>query len=186
MREVAKNLGVSIDAVTYFMRKYELKRRSFTEISQILFSKKPISFRLKKNLNQSDEILKVLGVTLYWGEGYKSKKAKGVDFANSDPNMIKVFVNFLRKICDIDESRLRVYLYCYANQNPRKLLDFWSKVTKISPTKFTKPYVRRDFRKEKIDKMKNGLIHVRYCDKKLLIQILNWIEEYKNKYAPIV
>lgn len=34
--------------------------------------------------------------------------------------------------------------------------------------------------------MKYGLVHIRYSDKKLLLEIENMIESYMSKYAPIV
>lgn len=97
--------------------------------------------------------------------------------------MVRVFLSFLRKICSIDESRLRVYLYCYSNQKLLNLIKYWSKVTKIPTSKFTKPYIRKDFQLSKIGKMEKGLIHVRYYDKKLLLEMMNWIEEYKLKFS---
>ncbi len=185
MKKVAQELGVSMDALVYFMRKHDLKRRSASENENIKFSKKLSSFKLKKIINTEEKILKTIGVMLYWGEGYKAKSAKNVDFANSDPAMITAFLNFLRKICGIKETKLRAFLYCYSNQEPKNLLRFWSRLTKIPLSRFTKPYTRKDFKKEKIDKMKNGLIHIRYYDKKLLLQIMDWIEQYKQKFARI-
>jgi len=94
-----------------------------------------------------------------------------------------MFLRFLREICGITEKKLRVYLYCYENQSPKNLISFWSKETKILKTQFTKPYVRKDFRLDKIDKMPYGLVHIRYADKKLRRLILSWIEEYKHQFA---
>lgn len=181
--KIAKNLGVSSDALVYFMRKYDLKRRTASENEKIKFAKKPLTFNIKINLSQKEKELKAVAVSLYWGEGYKAKNAKNLDFANSDVEMIKVFLKFLRTICNVDSSKLRVYLYCYSNQKPLDLVKYWSKVTKIPVSKFTKPYIRKDFQLSKIGKMEKGLIHVRYYDKKLLLEMMKWIEEYKLKFS---
>lgn len=187
MGKVAKILGVSIDALVYFMRKYDLKRRSVSENEKIKFNRKPLSFRISKN-NKVHREIGTIGAMLYWGEGAKTgklRKNNSVDFANSDPRMIKVFLVFLRKFCNIDESRLRCLLYCYSNQNVKKLVRFWSKTTKIPLSQFTKPYIKEDNRKN-TRKMEYGLVHIRYNDKKLLIEIESMIESYILKYAPIV
>ncbi len=102
---------------------------------------------------------------LYWAEGSK-RNFKTVDFANSDPEMIRVFVRCLREIYQVSESRLRVFLYCYANQPMDHLLKFWSDVTSIPLTQFTKPYVRQDSAL-KHHAMVYGLIHIRYSDQRL-------------------
>lgn len=186
MKKVAQELHVSINALVYFMRKYDLKRRSVRENEKIKFDRKPLSFKISTDLIKNAE-LKAIGAMLYWGEGAKGGKAgscNSVDFANSDPKMIIVFMRFLRDFCGIDEKRLRCYLYCYSDQKPKKLIKFWSKFTQIPANQFTKPYIRRDFKKNS-RKMEYGLIHIRYNDKKLLIEIENMIEYYMNKYASI-
>ncbi len=183
MREISEIFDVSIDAVVYFMRRNGLVRRSFAEINKIRFKKKKPSFEKKVNLNSDEKELQAIGAMLYWGEGYKSDKGTGIDFANSDPEMISIFLKFLRNIYKLNENRLRILLYCYADQNVKELIYFWSKLTKIPIKQFTKPYVRKDFRKDGIRKMKHGLIHVRYSDKKLLISVKDLISFYKKKYG---
>ncbi len=167
-----------MDALVYFMRKHKIERRSFKEASAVSFAKKALSFSMKKNLTEEEDRLKVAGVMLYWAEGYKRGKGGGLDFANSDANMIKVFLNFLRIIFKVDEKRLRVYLYCYANQEVTALISFWSSTTNIPKEQFSKPYIREDFC-ENGRKMTNGLIHVRYSDKKLWLEIMRMIDEHK-------
>jgi hypothetical protein len=178
-REIAEKLNYSLNEVYYFFRKHKIPRRNPTENNRLQFQKKESTFKVKKNLSRSELILKTAGIMLYWGEGSKWDGEKIVDFSNSDPRMIKLFLRFLRIICGIDESKLRCYLYCYANQNPKDLIKWWSKVTMILEDKFTKPYIRKDFKSCKSGKMSKGLIHIRYNDKKLLLLIKKWISDFK-------
>lgn len=179
MKDVAKELNVSLDAVVYFMRKQNLIRRTLREDSIIRFAKKLPSFTLTKKLTKRQEVLKTVGVTLYWGEGYKTEKSNGIDLANSDIFIITIFLSFLREVCGIDENRLRVLLYCHENQDQEILINLWSKKTKIPKSQFTKPYVRKVTEYGTIRTMPYGLVHIRYADKKLLFVIKKWIEEYK-------
>jgi hypothetical protein len=162
------------------MRRNKLERRKKEESNSIRYERSKPSFKLKKINNEKLRTLKTIGVMLYWGEGYKSGKGAMVDFANSDKDMIILFLEFLRNICGVDEKRLRVYSYFYANQNVNENINYWSKITEISKSQFTKPYIRKDFDKSKINKMPHGLIHVRYSDKKLLNLIKSWIDKYKS------
>lgn len=181
MREVGEHLGVSLDAVAYFMRHHRLPRRTLLQANRIRFDKKPPSFKSRAHLPSFTE-LKAIGAMLYWGEGYKNCTTNStVDFANSDSGMISLFLLFLRKVYGINEVHLRVYLYCYADQDVGRLVHYWSRVTGIPKERFSKPYVRKDFRKNG-RKMRYGLIHIRYYDKKLLLEILRLIEYYKSKY----
>ena len=176
--EIAKGLGVSLDAVYYFMRANNLARRNYSEFNRVMFDKKKPSFKPKTNLNAKNKQLKIAGIMLYWAEGFQTDYADMVDFANSKPEMISLFLNFLRKICGVAESKIRIYLYCYANQDIKELINFWSKMLRLPPKSFTKPYVRNDFDKSKIGKMKYGLVHIRYHDKKLLNLLRKWINDY--------
>lgn len=183
MKAVGEELGVSLDCVAYFMRKNNLKRRTLKEEQELRFKNKKPSFILRES-NKNTEELRAIGAMLYWGEGYKGsneKPAKHVDFANSDPDMIKLFLLFLRNNFDLDEKKFRILLYCYSNQNTKELIDFWSKETSIGSSAFTKPYIRSDSGMN-VRKMKYGLIHIRYYDKKLLLEIKKMIDSYKTKY----
>lgn len=174
MSDIAKKLGVTLNAIVYCMRKNNIERRTLTQSQTILFDNKQPSFKERTKLSRKQQDLKLAGLLLYWCEGYKSSKCVGIDFANSDPVMIKLFCKFMRIIYRVNEKRFRVLLYCYANQDIESLMSFWSKVTGISTELFSKPYVRTDFR-EGGRKMPYGMVHIRYSDKKLFLSIMDSI-----------
>jgi len=80
----------------------------------------------------------VAGVALYAGEG--SKGDGSVVFANSDPRMVVFFCSWLRYFFQIDESRLRVRLYLHQGLDLAGAIAFWSQLTGIPGSQFSKPY----------------------------------------------
>lgn len=176
MREIGEKLGVNLNAVVYFFRRYNIPRRSRSEVSRILFDRKPMSYEIKGNLSNREKMLKIAGLMLYWGEGTKTRNT--VDLANSDKDMILLFLKFLRDICQVDEKRIRVLLYCYGNQSSNKLIKYWSQITKIPINQFIKPYVRKDYNAAHGRVMEHGLVHIRYGDKKLLQYLISEKEKY--------
>lgn len=179
--QIARHFGVGLDATYYALRHQNEPRRSARETNQIRFEAKPLSYKLKLSLTPEEEALKQAGVMLYWAEGYKVGK-NTVDFANSDPEMALIFRRFLSEICRVDESRVGAHLYCYKGQNIPALITFWSDVLNIPQSKFIKPYVKRGGDVgPRGPRMVHGLVHIRYCDKKLLRQILQWIDEYRQE-----
>ena len=104
VKEITKKLNISIDAGYYFFRKHKIKRRTAKESNSLQFERRQVSFNLKKVLTSDDKQLKIAGIMLYWAEGSKWSGEKNIDFANSDSEMIKIFLSFLRKICGIDEN----------------------------------------------------------------------------------
>jgi hypothetical protein len=179
--QIAKSLNTTPWAVLSFMRRNDMPRRTFKEANRLWFDKKPLSFSFKEKLSIQDNRLKLAGIMLYWAEGSKGGKNNTVDFCNSNPEMIKVFLKFLRNICNIDEKRLRVLIYCHSNQDIDVLLNYWYKLTKIPLNQFVKPYVRHDYNESKKDKMKYGVVHIRYSDKKLLLKLKDWVKDYLKK-----
>lgn len=173
MDDVAKKMGITLSSVIHIMKRRDIKRRPSYETRRNKFYKSVLSFTPKVKLSPSENILKTAGLMLYWGEGAKVN-AHGVNFANSDPLMIRIFVKFLRTIYRVNEKRLRCMIYCYSNQNTDKLTMFWTSITQIPKSRFHRPYIRENGG-NKHNKMKYGVLHVNYSDTRLLQLILKEI-----------
>lgn len=179
-QQVATHFGVGLDATYYALRKRKVPRRSIPESNRIRYEAKESSYSIKKNLSKDEQDLKLAAIMLYWAEGYKAGGST-VDFANSDPEMAKIFIRFLRDICGVEESKLRGYLYCYEGQDILSIRTYWSTVLSLPESQFSKPYIKKSAPGPRGPRMVHGLVHVRYCDKKLLAQVLIWINEYRAK-----
>ena len=124
----------------------------------------------------------IIGSTIWWTEGtkaYKDKRWKNVwvtnvDVTNTNPEIIKVFLAFLRKDIGIDESRLKLQLQIHRGDNGELLEAFWSKTTNIPKHRFTKTIVRP--MGNKIGK-NMGTCKVRYSDKATYHKIKTLSEE---------
>ncbi|MBI3443142.1 hypothetical protein HY008_00555 [Candidatus Woesebacteria bacterium] len=173
--EIARKLGISQWSVIYLMRRKNIPRRTSAESNRIKFLKTPLSYNKKAKLNAMEKSLHEAALMLYWAEGVKKGKHT-VDFVNSDEKMILIFLTALRKIYGVNENKLRILLYCYTNQSSQRLIEYWSKLLRVSKAQFTKPYIRKDFNLNKINKMPHGLVHIRYADKRLLMQIKSEID----------
>ncbi len=174
MKETAEKLNTSLSAINSVMRRNKIHRRTSAQTNKINFLKSPLSYRKKEKLSLSEKSLHLAGLMLYWAEG--AKTGHTVDFANSNAIMNKIFLEMLRNIYQVNEQRLRILLYCYSNQNPESLLHYWSEFLKIPMEQCTKPYIRHDFDANKSQKMPHGLVHIRYADLRLLVQIKTEID----------
>jgi hypothetical protein len=87
-------------------------------------------------LDQRD--LRMAGIALYAGEGSKTDGAVG--FANTNPQMTRLFLRWLRSEFDIDETRLRVRLYLHQGLDLDAAVAFWAEVTSIPSSQFGKAY----------------------------------------------
>ena len=172
---IARQLHYSQWMIYKIMRKNGIERRSRAESFRLRFESTPLSYMPNEILTDQDKALKLAALMLYWAENSK-RNHHTIDFANSDPEMVLIFLECLRRIYGVSEARLRVLLYCYANQPLDDLLTFWSNLTSIPLGQFTKPFVRKDYTL-KHHEMVHGLVHIRYSDQRLFRLILEDIRK---------
>lgn len=182
-KDIANYYGNTVWQVYRFMKKHGFDRRLSSETNHLKFLKSPLSFSVKNNLTQEDRKLWLGGILLYWAEGSKAGNCV-VDFANCDEKMILIFLKMLRIIYGISEEKLRVFIYCHANQVQSELISHWSSLLNIPKSQFTMPYVRKDFDINKSDKMKWGLVHIRYADVRLMEKIKQDIAKIASSLLP--
>ena len=137
-----------------------------------------------------NNMLKEIGIILYWAEGSKAYVSNGkkherlIEFANTDPLMITTFLRFLREIMKLEETRLRARIKIHQNINYKKSVEYWSKITGIPYEHFTKPIIRNyDSKKPNPE---NTVLTIRYTSKRDFVKLMGWINEVKNLLGDMV
>src|SRR5579862_4685125 len=97
--------------------------------------------------------LELAGAILYKTEGTKLRRNKryplgntyyyAIEFTNSDPVLIKIFLNFLRKKIKVMETNIRCELFIYPDHNKDELENFWAQTTKLPLHQFHKTILLR-------------------------------------------
>lgn len=140
IEEIARVFACSSNKIKYWLIKYNIPRRS---ISEALFKKRyprGEPFEFKKPTTVKDGILYGLGIGLYWGEGTKSNKYS-IRLGNTDPYLIKTFINFLEKCFRIKKSTLKFGLQIFTDCDIEKAQLFWKKKLAIKSSQFMKPTI---------------------------------------------
>lgn len=150
LQDIATELDVSKSSVSLWVRDVEftprqrersaaqrrgpsvLQQRKQAEIDELIMAGR------ERIGNLGAQQFLVAGTALYAGEGAKSDGQ--VKFANSDPRQVAFFCDWLRTFFDIDESRLRVWLYLHQHLDLGAAIAFWSDLTNIPRAQFGKPY----------------------------------------------
>ena len=139
--------------------------------------------------------LEFVGAILYKCEGTRLRKDKRhpdgntfyyqIDFTNSDPLLINLWLEFLRKILKPKEERLRVSLHLYKDHNKNKLIAFWSSLTGIPKNQFynTQIYCAKN---PKYKPNPFGTCKIRYIDKKTYLKLDEIIKKNLGKDASLV
>lgn len=81
----------------------------------------------------------ILGLGLYWGEGYKNGSEE-TGFTNSDPGMIRIFVSWLCRIYGIQKTDLifRISINQIHSKRIDTVMRYWTQLLGVSKTQFTK------------------------------------------------
>jgi len=137
MMEISERFKCSVHKIVYWMKKYEIARRSRSDANYIKYNPNGDPFEIKTNLDKGEQFLKGLGLGIYWGEGTKTS-IHSLRVANTDVYVIKKFREFLLKVCNLNRDKITYSLICFNDAGPNAARDYWSKELGILPNKFGK------------------------------------------------
>lgn len=160
--QIKEELGLSKSTLSVWLRKYplsrerinELRGRSETRIEkyrQTMQRKKDVRLaqyykeEKKKWLPLSARELFLSGLFLYWGEGGKTIHGQ-VSINNTDPDVLKFTLYWIRIALKIPKDKIQVYLHLYNDMDIQKEINFWSKKLNMSEKYFSKPYIKKSTR----------------------------------------
>lgn len=196
INEICKKAGLAKGSVSLWVRDIELtseqkrklsekgikkeviERRRITRLTREDARRQVIIDKAKKEINNlSKKDLFLIGITLYWAEGSKTKRGV-VKFSNSDPKIIKLTMRFFREICQVPEEKLKGYIHIHPHLSVRKAENYWSSVSGIPLTQFYKTY-RKPNRasRNKKDSLPFGTFDINICNTELFLKIQGWIEK---------
>ena len=120
----------------------------------------------------------VAGLCLYWGEGEKISKHH-VKISNTDPLMIKIFVQFLMKICGVGKNKIKAHLLLYPDLSPEICIPYWSKISGIEKGNFNKCVVING--KHVTRRLKYGVCVVEISSSYLKEKINTWLTLFPSQ-----
>jgi hypothetical protein len=122
------------------------------------------------------------GLVAYWAEG--TKRAKELQFSNSDPAMILLFIRWLDTFLEIDRSRLNPQLHLHSGQDEEERKRFWSEMLGIHVGQFRKAFFKVEGTGHRKNILYNGTISIRVRRSGEAFQrVLGWIEGYGGMFV---
>lgn len=196
--EISRRLNIPKSTLSYWLKdkkfSYSLKQNLVRKSSQIWsenitrYNKNRAKIikdeHLKNQLKIANNIkklssyeLKLLGTALYWAEG--GKRGNRFEFTNSDPEIIKIIILFLNKVCLVEKSFIKIQLGLHQGIDGHKAKNYWHRLTGIPLKNFYKITVNKNIaskgRRPK-NRLPYGTIQLKVHDVKLFDKILGWIQ----------
>lgn len=197
INDIAKEIGVSKASVSVWVRDIELTedhKNKLHEKNVRFFNqyygnkiKKEKYLSIRKEHQQSGreiarkkEWLHVAGCMLYWGEG--AKKRNVLSICNSDPNLLKLYMKFIRTYYKIDCSSISICI-TYHTENglsETDIVNYWISVLKLPLSCVRKSNTRIPIssKKKYKNKIPYGVCRVDIYSSKITQSVLGAIQEY--------
>lgn len=149
LQEIAAELDVSKSSVSVWVRDVEFDPRPRNR-GHPAGPQHPMRLKREAEIEQcrleaeewardlTDRDLEMFVLGLYAGEG--NKTGGEIAMANTNPAYLQLFLGWVRRRFEIDESRLRCVLYLHQGLDIDAATAFWSERLGIPPEQFTKPY----------------------------------------------
>jgi hypothetical protein len=117
---------------------------------------------------------------LYWAEGGKTRNE--VRFTNSDPDMLRVFLDFLRRCYDVTDDRVALSINCYLNNGLelRQIEGWWLETLQLPRSALRCSHVGTPSptRGRSRNVLLHGTARITVCSTALIQSIYGGIQEY--------
>lgn len=175
--QIAKIERCSENKINYWLRKYNIPKRSISEAVYLKHNPLGDPFKITNPKNVEETILFGIGLGLYWGEGTKSNKFS-IRLGNTNPRIILKFIEFLVKIYNIKKEKLKFGLQIFSDMGRAEVLRYWLKELGVSASQFQKVIVTPSRGIGTYGrKTKYGVLTVYYHNKKLRDMLCGALEK---------
>jgi transposase-like protein len=134
-----------------------------------------------KNFNFTSQVGQLLCAALYWGEG--AKQGTALNFTNSDPKMVRVYMTLLRSFFRLDNNKFRALLHLHQYHHVREQRKFWAEITEIPVRKIS--IYRKPNSGKNIRAGYPGCISIRYYDVRLVKEMEFLYSSLITKYGDV-
>jgi transposase-like protein len=204
IKEIARRVGVAPSTVSVWVRDIELtpaqerellrrnpaynRQLSGTAVQAANRRAERVVYQeAGRRLARRAESCHVAGCMLYWAEGEKDRNS--LRFYNSDPEMVRFFVFFLRKYFELQDDEIKITCNLFADHVQRQceIEQFWLDVAQLSTRSLGKSYVNaysKYSKKKRINRLPYGTVRITVCRTRVVQSIFGSIQEYAGFERP--
>jgi len=195
LKEIERQLGVSRGSVSRWVRNVSLTSAQIKSLEKNQHTQAVIEKRRESRLKNEEEKRNIvidaaqnkipriqkqelfyIGVALYWGEGTKTKRGV-LEFANSDPRLIKIMKRFFIEICNVPDEKFRGRVYLHPHLDVQRAEKYWSDVSEVPRTQFQSTALQQSrASKNKKDSLPYGTFTLNVYDITLSLSMRGWMQ----------
>lgn len=198
IKEIARRVGVSVSSVSLWVRDIELSpeqqaalramnpayNRQLSGWTMLAARRRAARIEAQEAgrvLARRRESLHVAGCMLYWAEGGKDRDQ--VRLSNSDPELLRFFVTFLRTYFDVEDHQIRLTCHLFADhlERQRQIEDYWLDLLALPNESLLKSVVNvysRHSKRKRMNMLPYGTARVNVNRTSVVQSIYGAIQEY--------
>jgi transposase-like protein len=198
IKEIARRVGVSVSSVSVWVRDIELSPEQHAELraknpahNQLLSGRgvasanrraERIAYQTRgREVARTGDMLHMAGCMLYWAEGGKARNQ--LRFTNSDPEMIRFFVRFLRECFGIGPHDIRITCNLFADHvsREREIERFWLEIAGLPASSLCRSTVNvysRHSQRKRLNMLPYGTCRITVSRTRITQHIFGAIQEY--------
>lgn len=204
IKDIARRVGVSQSSVSVWVRDIELtleQNRRLQESNGLHFrqilAREALSERHRQRRRDAQmegrrcaragDAFHAAGCMLYWAEGSKNRNT--VRITNSDPEVLRLFVRFLRRYFEITDENIRVTCNLFADhlETQKEVEQFWLDQLELSHSSLCKSVVNvysKYSKKKRANRLPYGTCRVSVSRTAIVQHIFGAIQEYGGFERP--
>jgi transcriptional regulator with XRE-family HTH domain len=140
-----------------------------------------------RDLARRGDVLHAAGCMLYWAEGDKGRNQARL--SNSDPDLLRFFVEFLRRYFDVEDDDIRVTCHLFADhvEKQRDIEAFWLETLGLTERSLCKSFVNVysvASKKKRVNLLPYGTCRVSVSRTSVVQSIYGSIQQYGSFERP--
>ncbi len=197
IKDIARRVGVSVSSVSGWVRDIELTpdQHAALQLRNVAYNRQMsgtwkqaanrraerVSYQQRgRRMARMGDPLYVAGCMLFWAEGGKHRNS--LRFTNSDPEMVRFFVKFLRECFEIEDSVIRLTCNLFADHlaRQRQIERFWLDVASLPETCLCKSSVNvysKYSQKKRQNKLPYGTCRIAVSRTRVVQNVFGAIQE---------
>lgn len=198
LSEIVEEIGAAKSSVSVWTRDIKLtqdqqhrideKHRTNSGI-QIVANQNKARFRKQRTAYQrkgrekakEGDLLHAMGCMLQWAEGAKNRNT--VQLVNSDPNMMTMFVRFLRESMNVKDEDISVFIHCHNKDHVERIEQYWLELLELPKSALRTAQVIKGS-DARHNRLHNGVCSIRVYNTELVQHIYGAIQEYSGFDEP--
>jgi transposase-like protein len=203
IKEIARRIGAAQSSISRWVRDIELSKEQKAALVRRAYDGhlkgRAITSALRRDarrmaqaegreLARVGDLMHLAGCMLYWAEGAKGRNQ--LRFSNSDPEMVRFFVSFLRSYYELRDIDIRITCNLFADHlvRQKEIEQFWLDAAGSLPAeclcKSTVNVYSKYSKKKRCNKLPYGTARVTVNKTRVVQSIYGSIQEYAGFERP--